>query len=67
MDGYRYAYDKETCLTIWSAPNYYYRCGNKASFLKVDKLCNQSLEMFEAHSKSTYNYGNIDNVLPYFL
>ncbi len=67
MDGYRYSYNKDTLLTIWSAPNYYYRCGNKAAFMRVDKDLNKKIELFEADSKSTYSNGSIESVLPYFL
>lgn len=33
-EGY-VSYWKGKCLTVWSAPNYCYRCGNKASVLEV--------------------------------
>lgn len=33
-EGY-VSYWKGMCLTIWSAPNYCYRCGNRASILEV--------------------------------
>ena len=41
MDGYNYAH-KQKCVTVFSAPNYCYRCGNKASVLEV----NDNLEYF---------------------
>jgi len=34
MDGYQWAHD-DNCLTIFSAPNYCYRCGNLAGILEV--------------------------------
>ena len=67
MDGFKYSYEKEILLTIWSAPNYYYRCGNRAAFLKVDKNLNKSFEVFGAHSKRTEENGIISDILPYFL
>lgn len=34
MDGYNYSHKKK-CVTIFSAPNYCYRCGNCASVLEI--------------------------------
>jgi diadenosine tetraphosphatase ApaH/serine/threonine PP2A family protein phosphatase len=35
MNGYTWMFDN-TLVTVWSAPNYMYRSGNKASVLKLD-------------------------------
>ncbi|CAD7975204.1 unnamed protein product [Amoebophrya sp. A25] len=53
-------------VTVWSAPNYCYRCGNIASVLMVDKYCNRRFEIFtevEASSRATPPR----NLVPYFL
>jgi len=46
--GYTYPFPKENLVTVWSAPNYCYRCGNDASILKLDSNLNRKFEIFQA-------------------
>ncbi|KAI3617896.1 hypothetical protein CBS9595_003805 [Malassezia furfur] len=46
-DGYKQMFDS-TIVTVWSAPNYCYRCGNVASILQLDEALNQKYLTFEA-------------------
>lgn len=45
-DGYKKSHD-ENIVTVFSAPNYCYRCGNQAALLDIDEHLNQSYIQFE--------------------
>jgi len=47
MEGYKWHFN-ETVLTVWSAPNYCYRCGNVAAILELDEQLNKEFTIFEA-------------------
>ena len=47
MEGYKYMFDKKL-VTVWSAPNYCYRCGNVAAILELDENKMPSFKTFEA-------------------
>jgi len=46
MEGFNYCHGNK-CVTLFSAPNYCYRCGNKASIMEVDENLNCSFSQFE--------------------
>nr|ACN30926.1 unknown [Zea mays] len=46
MEGYNWAHEQKV-VTIFSAPNYCYRCGNMASILEVDDCRNHTFIQFE--------------------
>lgn len=66
MEGYKLMFDAKL-VTIWSAPNYCYRCGNVASAMQVAGDLSYKFAMFEA---SAANEGFIPTRKPppeYFL
>lgn len=52
MDGYKKMFN-DTLVTVWSAPNYCYRCGNVAAILQLDENLNPEYKKFEAASNET--------------
>uniref|UniRef100_A0A251SU32 Serine/threonine-protein phosphatase n=1 Tax=Helianthus annuus TaxID=4232 RepID=A0A251SU32_HELAN len=47
MEGYKWMFNKQI-VTVWSAPNYCYRCGNVAAILELDENLNKQFRVFEA-------------------
>lgn len=53
MEGYRCMFD-DSLVTVWSAPNYCYRCGNVAAILTLDEHLNRSFKVFNAAPAEQY-------------
>jgi len=47
QEGYKYMFD-QALVTVWSAPNYCYRCGNVASILALDENLKRDFLIFNA-------------------
>lgn len=47
MEGYKLQFD-DSLVTVWSAPNYCYRCGNVAAVMQLDESLNRHFKIFNA-------------------
>jgi len=66
QEGYKYFFPPDNLLiTVWSAPNYCYRCGNIAAIMKVDTEHNREFLTFEAVEQSPVAAERA--TIPYFL
>lgn len=66
MEGYKYHFPNKNLVTVWSAPNYCYRCGNIASVLALDDYLNREFKIFKNVPESRDDE-NRRNQIPYFL
>lgn len=49
-EGYKYHFNNQNVATVWSAPNYCYRCGNLASVCEVGEDLKPTFKLFSAVS-----------------
>lgn len=47
FSGFKYMFD-DKLVTVWSAPNYCYRCGNIASILEFTNIDTKEPKLFQA-------------------
>ncbi|KAF8963228.1 serine/threonine specific protein phosphatase [Flammula alnicola] len=68
QEGYKYMFD-EQLVTVWSAPNYCYRCGNMASIMTVHDDGSRSFTVYDAAPENEQDkvQGKRLNNMPYFV
>lgn len=66
MEGYKGMFDN-ALVTVWSAPNYCYRCGNVAAILELDEHLTQRFKIFEAAPQEARSVPQRSPAPDYFL
>jgi len=67
QEGYKYMFPERNLVTVWSAPNYCYRCGNVASILALDADLNREFKIFNAVPDSDHEAVPRQTTSNYFL
>ena len=66
MDGFRLMFDNQL-VTVWSAPNYCYRCANTAAVMTVDETGQYTFKSFDAAPLGERQLPAKRPVLEYFI
>ena len=66
QEGFQFLFN-DKLVTVWSAPNYCYRCGNDASIMEFDEHMNRSFKIFEACPEDVRNQPDKKSAPEYFL
>jgi serine/threonine-protein phosphatase 6 catalytic subunit len=66
QDGYKFWFPNSNLVTVWSAPNYCYRCGNIAAILCLDENLEREFKIFNAVPESARSQ-HPRSIVPYFL
>mmetsp|Transcript_29021 Transcript_29021/g.66439 ORF Transcript_29021/g.66439 Transcript_29021/m.66439 type:complete len:136 (+) Transcript_29021:1029-1436(+) len=69
MEGQKFHFPNKNLVTVWSAPNYCYRCGNVAAILTIGEDLQQTFTHFTEtdHSQHGPNGEERAQLVPYFL
>ncbi|KRX02654.1 hypothetical protein PPERSA_11994 [Pseudocohnilembus persalinus] len=66
MSGYKQMFNKKL-VTVWSAPNYMYRCQNTAAILEIDENLNKYYNVFDSSTEQIQMESYQRYVPDYFL
>lgn len=66
MEGYKHMFDG-MLVTVWSAPNYCYRCGNAAAILELDENLKSNFKIFEERPENIRGIPSKPLAPDYFL
>eukprot|EP01054_Gregarina_sp_Poly1_P000037 Gregarina_sp_Poly_1__36@NODE_1008_length_5371_cov_562_398190_g706_i0_p2_GENE_NODE_1008_length_5371_cov_562_398190_g706_i0NODE_1008_length_5371_cov_562_398190_g706_i0_p2_ORF_typecomplete_len334_score46_52Metallophos/PF00149_28/3_4e46Metallophos_2/PF12850_7/7_2e05STPPase_N/PF16891_5/0_031DUF4073/PF13285_6/0_16_NODE_1008_length_5371_cov_562_398190_g706_i021173118 len=66
MEGYQWAQDKQV-VTIFSAPNYCYRCGNQAAIMEIDQNIEYTFLQFDPSPEKVLPPDEEKRLPDYFL
>lgn len=65
--GYKWSHEKNVC-TVFSAPNYCYRCGNQASIMELDENLIYNVQQYDsAPRRGEENITKYNKAPDYFL
>ena len=69
MEGNKFMFPEQNLVTVWSAPNYCYRCGNQASIMVVDENMGRDFRFFKESEHSMHGPAGEERgkIVPYFL
>ncbi|KAF6986030.1 hypothetical protein CFC21_003824 [Triticum aestivum] len=66
QEGLKYMFPDKGLVTVWSAPNYCYRCGNVASILSFSETMERDVKIFTETDENNQMRGP-RSAVPYFL
>lgn len=66
QEGYIHWFKDKNLVTVWSAPNYCYRCNNLAAIMEIKENGEKEFKIFKTVPESMKSV-HFKNVLPYFL